>query len=165
MFWSEHNIYHVTFKNYFYFILFLLSCMSTIIIDKMNWQSKISHKKIYELQTFFNWSFCFLDYDGHWAPWGRWGNCSGDSTASNSTWYRVRDCTDPGNSGATIDARLCPGQFMQIEKCKVLGMFLFSSFFSRLLQVKIILIFFYYLTLLFLSHQISLSQYLLLFLW
>ena len=65
--------------------------------------------------------YFFLDYDGHWAPWGQWGNCTGDCTASNATWYRVRDCTDPGNNNATIDARYCPGQFMQIEKCKCLG--------------------------------------------
>uniref|UniRef100_A0A7M5WVK8 SEA domain-containing protein n=2 Tax=Clytia hemisphaerica TaxID=252671 RepID=A0A7M5WVK8_9CNID len=63
---------------------------------------------------------------GNWENWSIWTPCSGDCLADNATWYRTRDCknTKIGESGMVIiDAKQCPGQFMEIAKCKCLDMY------------------------------------------
>uniref|UniRef100_A0A7M5UV98 Cnidarian restricted protein n=1 Tax=Clytia hemisphaerica TaxID=252671 RepID=A0A7M5UV98_9CNID len=62
---------------------------------------------------------------GNWSVWSNWTTCTNqDCLADNATWYRTRNCDNWRNDDIiTINAKQCPGQFMEVAKCKCLDKF------------------------------------------
>ncbi|XP_066915335.1 uncharacterized protein [Clytia hemisphaerica] len=49
---------------------------------------------------------------GDWTEWGSWGDCSGNCRLENSTYERIRTCSQGS------DSKNCVGRFVEMDNCK-----------------------------------------------